>query len=277
MKQEWLNLLIKINAMSARERAMIFAAASAVFVMLVVTAFLEPLLGQQKKLSSQLLQSQSEIGGLQAEIKQKMALNLIDPDIANRARVQQLKQQVDHLHTAFRNMEQDLVAPGKVATLLQSVLKQHGKLRLLSLKTLPGTGLNDLPPEGKENKVDTENAAGKALLAKITAPSAGAAPATTGPAGASAVLAALLPAPPGAANDKADKPAMPAEGPIFRHGVEVVVHGGYLELLEYMAALEALPWRLYWGKVQLNVDTYPNATLTMDVYTLSLDRKWLNL
>jgi MSHA biogenesis protein MshJ len=62
---------------------------------------------------------------------------------------------------------------------------------------------------------------------------------------------------------------------IYRHGVEITVRGSYGELLRYVAALEELPWRMYWGKAQLTVDEYPASRLTLTLYTLSLDRVWL--
>jgi MSHA biogenesis protein MshJ len=58
--------------------------------------------------------------------------------------------------------------------------------------------------------------------------------------------------------------------------VEIVVQGGYMDMMNYMAALEAMPWQLFWGRAKLSVDEYPNATLTLTLFTLSLDKAWLN-
>lgn len=66
-----------------------------------------------------------------------------------------------------------------------------------------------------------------------------------------------------------------AGGNIFRHGVEITVSGGYGELMAYMAELEKLPQQMFWNAVKLKVDEYPRATLTLTVYTLSLDKAWL--
>jgi MSHA biogenesis protein MshJ len=66
-------------------------------------------------------------------------------------------------------------------------------------------------------------------------------------------------------------------GAIYRHGVEIVVQGNYMDMMNYLLALESMKWELYWGKVKFNVDKYPTGTLTLTVYTLSLDKTWLNL
>jgi len=77
-----------------------------------------------------------------------------------------------------------------------------------------------------------------------------------------------------AAQVAAGEPAPNRSAQVFRHGVEVVVEGSYLDLLAYLDTLERQPWQLFWGKVTLEAD-YPRATLKLTLYTLSLDRAWL--
>ena len=64
---------------------------------------------------------------------------------------------------------------------------------------------------------------------------------------------------------------------LYRHGVEIVLQGSYLDMVSYMAALEALPVQLFWGKASLDAQQYPNSRLTLTLYTLSLDQKWMKL
>jgi MSHA biogenesis protein MshJ len=71
--------------------------------------------------------------------------------------------------------------------------------------------------------------------------------------------------------------AAPATELLYRHGVEVTVRGNYLDMVDYMSALEAMPTRLFWGRAQLDVEEYPASRLTLTLYTLSLDRKWMKL
>lgn len=73
-------------------------------------------------------------------------------------------------------------------------------------------------------------------------------------------------------------PAAPARaGMLYRHGVQVTVRGSYLDMVDYMAALESLPTQLFWGQARFEVEDYPRAHVTLTLYTLSLDRKWLTL
>lgn len=92
-------------------------------------------------------------------------------------------------------------------------------------------------------------------------------------------LVSLRSLPAAALGDKAAPPAgaAPSAGGIFRHGVEVVVRGGYFDLLGYLAELEKLPWQLYWGDASLSAEAWPVSQLTFTIYTLSLDRTWLRI
>lgn len=64
---------------------------------------------------------------------------------------------------------------------------------------------------------------------------------------------------------------------IFKHGVQISVRGGYLDMLRYLDALENMPTQMFWGEVSLSVDQYPEAVLTLTLYTLSLDKTWLTV
>lgn len=62
---------------------------------------------------------------------------------------------------------------------------------------------------------------------------------------------------------------------VFKHGVQITVRGSYLDLLQYLAALEKLPVQMFWGMAKMNVVQYPVTELTLTIYTLSLDKTWL--
>jgi MSHA biogenesis protein MshJ len=68
-----------------------------------------------------------------------------------------------------------------------------------------------------------------------------------------------------------------ASAMVYKHGVEIVLQGQYLDLMNYIAQLEKLPVRVVWGKLGLRVNAYPIATLSLTLYTLSLEKQWLNI
>src|SRR5712664_3597428 len=52
-------------------------------------------------------------------------------------------------------------------------------------------------------------------------------------------------------------------GGVYRHGVEVTLTGSYLDLVQYLADLEKLPSTLLWGRIELQVERYPEVRLTL--------------
>jgi MSHA biogenesis protein MshJ len=69
----------------------------------------------------------------------------------------------------------------------------------------------------------------------------------------------------------------PVKGQLYRHGVELAVEGSFADLLAYCSALEDLPQHLLWGGMKLAADKHPQIVLTLRLYTLSVDRNWLEL
>lgn len=61
----------------------------------------------------------------------------------------------------------------------------------------------------------------------------------------------------------------------YRHGLEIEVIGSYADCLDYLAAIESLPWRLYWQLLDLEVIEYPQNRIRLEVSTLSLDEEWI--
>lgn len=77
------------------------------------------------------------------------------------------------------------------------------------------------------------------------------------------------------ADNTAAKPPAPPKNLVYKHGIELTVEGNYLDLLEYQARLEKLPWRMFFARTSVNAFDYPRVLMTMTLYTLSLEEAWL--
>jgi MSHA biogenesis protein MshJ len=64
---------------------------------------------------------------------------------------------------------------------------------------------------------------------------------------------------------------------VFRHPVELSVKGSYFDLLDYLAALERMPQRVFWDGFELSVAQYPQSVLKLTIYTLSPEKSWLTV
>ncbi|NHZ92619.1 hypothetical protein F2P45_26950 [Massilia sp. CCM 8733] len=228
MKARLLQLQLKIDAMTVRERAMVFGATVGVLVFVLFALLFDPLFARQNMLRSQISQQQNNMLGIDAEITAMVQANAVDPDRDNRARLAVIKGASAKLSDSLRTAHNSLVTPDSIAPLLERILKANGRLRLVGVKSLPA-----MPFEGS-----------------FAAPAGDAEP-TAAPAGSGRA--------------------------IYAHGFEVTVRGNYLDMVNYMDALEGMPVQLFWGKAQLEVESYPDARLSLTLYTLSLDKKWMSL
>ncbi len=247
MKPYWQKLSTRIDAMSLRERVLIFLMAAVILLVLLNLLLLDPQFTRQKQLSQRITGEQAQIAAIQAEIQQKVRAQASDPDVVPRQQLEQARRRAAQLRGELQQTQDALVAPEKMPALLEAILKRDGRLRLVSLKTLP---VSDLAPSAAADNKAQDAAASAA--AAVVAVADGAAPAA-----ATAADAGI--------------------GTVYRHGVEITVAGSYPDMMRYMAELEAMPWQLYWGKAQLRVESWPQARLTLTLFTLSLDKKWMNL
>ncbi len=236
MKRRWLQFKARVEALQPRERIMAFGAAVVVLVFLANTFVFAPLSRKEAALRSTLQQHTITLGGIAADIEGKARAYGNDPNEALRQRLGELRAETARTSEELRTMQKGLVPPERIAPLLESILRANGRLKLVSLKTLPVTTLAD-----------------------------GSTPAPAAPANGAP------PAPP--------VPPVVVKSPdlLYRHGVELTVRGSYLDMVDYMQALETLPTQLFWGKAQLDAEEYPNVRLTLTLYTLSLDPKWMKL
>ncbi len=73
------------------------------------------------------------------------------------------------------------------------------------------------------------------------------------------------------------KSKQPQPNPIYKHGLVITFSGGYLDTLNYLKALESLPWHFIWDSIDYQVKDYPTAETTIKTYTLSFKENWLGL
>lgn len=64
---------------------------------------------------------------------------------------------------------------------------------------------------------------------------------------------------------------------IFMHSLELQLQGSYLDILDYLIALESMQWKIFWDQVQLKVLEYPKVKVHIKVHTFSLTEGWLSV
>jgi MSHA biogenesis protein MshJ len=226
----------RFDALALRERVLVFAAAALVFGFLAYKLVLEPQLVNSQRQTQVIADQGVQLSALQTQIKALEIARGVDLDAANRERLQKAQEQLSQLEVELGAAQKGLVSAELMPSLLQDVLHQYHGLQLVELRALPVKSLIDRPAP-KDDK--TPKPPGNAVVSAPDAKTAG------------------------------------SERNLYQHGFELTVRGSYPDFVQYLAQLEKLPMRMYWGKVTLNADDYPHVTLTATIYTLSLDKAWL--
>jgi MSHA biogenesis protein MshJ len=63
----------------------------------------------------------------------------------------------------------------------------------------------------------------------------------------------------------------------YVHRVELIIEGRYLDVMQYLKALEALPWQFHWRALELQTTTYPLNRVQIELSTLSLEKDWIGV
>lgn len=264
MKQYWIRISTRIDAMSLRERVILFAAVLAAVVFLSYWMVLSPMFERQETLSENITRQQKTIAQIESQIGDVASKSSLDPDAVNRARLAVLQGEVRQLSSDLRTMQESLVEPERIASLLETILRSNGRLKLVSLRTLPVTGLSEALPTGDPS---TPQAGTVSVPAAPVPPEMMAAAWIARSQAGSARPADGEPAPP-----ELKLPEL-----VYRHGVELTLEGGYVDMVNYLSQLEAMPVRLIWGRARLDASNHPRTRLTLTLFTLSLEKDWMKL
>jgi MSHA biogenesis protein MshJ len=226
MKKLWQRYSGQFDALSLRERTLVFAAAATILIGLAYVLLLDAENAAQKRLASGIAQKQAEMKAMQGQIVQLIAARGEDPDRGTKQRIAEVGGELAKVEAGIAAEERKFTAPAQMRGVVEGLLGRNRAVTLLALRTLPAISVAEAR--------------------------------AAGPAGAKPAAGA-------------------ADRLIFRHGIEITVAGSYLDLLGYVRELEAMPTQLYWGGIEMDGAGYPKVVMKLTVYTLSLDRAWLNV
>ncbi|MEJ2645128.1 MAG: hypothetical protein P8180_09380 [Gammaproteobacteria bacterium] len=73
---------------------------------------------------------------------------------------------------------------------------------------------------------------------------------------------------PASGNLSGSQPDSLGDAGIARYTFTLHFKGSYLSTLDYLQALEKLPWQLFWQRIDLQADRHADTRVTLEVYTL---------
>jgi len=225
----------RIDELTLRERAIVLGAMLTLLFLGWYAYLIEPLKVTEKSLVSELERKRDQLQTLNEQFTLLADQQGKDPNAAARERLKQLRQEEQQLSAELHGATANLVAPELMPEVLRSMLKSADGLTLIGMRGLGSTPLLKAPDE-KTKKAGVQAAPG----AEPAAPRA------------PGVLDAA-----------------------YKHGVQMEFSGDFFATLDFLRRLEALEWKFFWESVTFDVKEYPQATATVRVFTLSLDRNWI--
>lgn len=204
--------MARMDALTLRERLLVFGTIVAVFFSIWYLSFMQPLAqratADRKELESLSARIDSANKTLEVQV-----LQLAGVGDEGRIQLQRIQQHIDLLNDQLGDYAAELIDPAEMAQVLEGVLNRQKQLRLLNMSNL-----------GAEALTVTED---------------------------------------------------PIKPVFYKHGLEIELEGTYLACLDYLEAIEALPWRFYWQVLDLDVQEFPNNRIRIEISTLSMDEEWI--
>jgi MSHA biogenesis protein MshJ len=138
MSFDWKALLARIDDMSLRERAMLFASISLVILLLAYAALLDPVLRKQKSLIDRVARDQNQINEIRGQIEQIVRAGDAKGRHPEQVAVEALERQIAELDRSLAARQSGLIAPERLPALLKDILGRSKGVELESLRLLPG-------------------------------------------------------------------------------------------------------------------------------------------
>jgi len=138
MSFDWKALLARIDDMSLRERAMLFASISLVILLVAYAALLDPVLRKQKSLIDRVARDQNQINEIRGQIEQIVRAGDAKGRHPEQVAVDALERQIAELDRSLAAKQSGLIAPERLPALLKDILGRSKGVELDSLRLLPG-------------------------------------------------------------------------------------------------------------------------------------------
>ena len=131
----------RLDAMSLRERVLIFLAAAVVIVAIADSVLFDPISRRQKVNSQRIHQQEDEIRTMQGQVQAYAQSQTGDNANAKRQRLEKLMIELAALDRDLAARRSELVPPERMAKMLYEIVKRNPDIELVSLRSLPATGL----------------------------------------------------------------------------------------------------------------------------------------
>ncbi|NKF52338.1 MSHA biogenesis protein MshJ [Shewanella sp. WXL01] len=64
---------------------------------------------------------------------------------------------------------------------------------------------------------------------------------------------------------------------LYSHGIRLSLTGDYFSIMKFVQAVEDMPDKLFWERLDYQVDSYPKGTIELEMYTLSINKDFIGV
>ncbi|WP_434927935.1 MSHA biogenesis protein MshJ [Shewanella sp. HL-SH8] len=64
---------------------------------------------------------------------------------------------------------------------------------------------------------------------------------------------------------------------LYSHGIKLQIEGDYFAILNFVKAVESMPDKLYWKRLDYQVAKHPTANVELELYTLSINKDFISV
>jgi len=202
-------------------------------------AVIQPLMEEYSEVTKSIEKAKADSKGFAAQLLDLKGTAGIDPSLSDQQQMEVATLKLNELESSISQATSNFITPQQMSKFLSELLGRSKNLTLLTMENLtPGS-----------------------ITIKTVRD---------------------LPVEKEAGNKKNAVPVKPeveviGEDKVFKHAVRMELRGKYTDIARYVQNIENMPWRLFWQELSLETDTYPYSRVTLEVYTLSLNKDWLTL
>lgn len=257
--KKYTEVVEKVNSLSLRERVIMCSTIVVAIIILVTTFVLEPLWESK-------LETEESVNALKLETSEEStALTIlsieysVDPNKKNRSRLRELTHQLRRIEGDILSKSQHLVPARQTAKVLQEMLENQDSLYLSNLEKLAPVVV---PIIDEDDSTPGAKATSLASLADAIE--------STDVEHVKVLLAVVENSDPLLKN-------ISKQNSIYKHGVRMELDGQFLNVLQYIQALEDMDWKVYWKSFHFSSGAYPQGKASFVIETLGFDNGWITV
>jgi len=141
MKAFWRKYADRIDAMTLRERAIVFGGVATLLLVFAYVFFIETEFDKSRRLGREIAQRQGELKALQEQIGKMARMRGDDPDRENRERLARAREQLAAVDGRIQAEERKFTAPAQMRGIVEELVARNKRVRLIDLKTIPATSI----------------------------------------------------------------------------------------------------------------------------------------